>query len=87
LSTEGGKETFSNSTKTLAQPDSKLLKPAPAVEEEDDPSVPVAFGTSCKRKGCGLLFVSDEENRKGDGPGTKCIYHPAPVGDEFKVAG
>ncbi|KAL9715004.1 hypothetical protein Ac2012v2_001664 [Leucoagaricus gongylophorus] len=77
-SVEGGKETFSNAEKTLSQADPELLKPAPVVEEEDDPSVPVAPGTSCRRKGCNILFVTNEENRNGDGPGTKCVYHPAP---------
>ncbi|KAH9005184.1 chord-domain-containing protein [Lactarius hatsudake] len=26
--------------------------------------------------GCKVTFVSNEENRNGDGPGTKCVYHP-----------
>lgn len=80
-STEGGKETYTTSAppKALSQVDPELTKPAPAIEEEDDPAVPVAPGTPCKRKGCGIPFVSDEENRQGDGPGTICTYHPAPV--------
>ncbi|KAF5358086.1 hypothetical protein D9756_001686 [Leucocoprinus leucothites] len=78
-SSAGGKETFSSApTKTLSQVDPELLKPAPIIEEEDDLSIPVAPGTTCRRKGCGIPFASDEENRKGDGPGTICIYHPAP---------
>ncbi|KAF9453268.1 chord-domain-containing protein [Macrolepiota fuliginosa MF-IS2] len=64
--------------KTLSQADPEPVQPAPAVEEEDDPTVPVAPGTQCKRKGCGVLFVSNEENRGGDGPGTICVYHSAP---------
>ncbi|PFH50082.1 hypothetical protein AMATHDRAFT_146021 [Amanita thiersii Skay4041] len=53
-------------------------QPIPVVEEEDDLSVPVAPGTVCKRKGCGVAFVSDEANRLGNGEGTVCVYHPKP---------
>jgi len=35
-------------------------------------------GTSCKRQGCSAVFVSDAENRQGDGPGITCAYHPRP---------
>jgi len=48
------------------------------VEEEDDPSIPVDLGTVCKRKGCGVAFVSNEVNREGDGEGAVCTYHPSP---------
>lgn len=54
-------------------------QPVPVVEDEDDISVPVTAGTTCQRKGCGLAFESDEANRIGDGKGTVCTYHPAPV--------
>lgn len=47
------------------------------VEEEDDLLAVVAVGTICKRKACGVAFVSDEYNRAGDGKGAICIYHPA----------
>ncbi|KAF8630413.1 hypothetical protein AX15_002964 [Amanita polypyramis BW_CC] len=50
----------------------------PIIEEEDDPTIPVAQGTSCKHMGCGVTFVSDEVNRLGDGEGTICKYHPQP---------
>ncbi|KAF7311544.1 hypothetical protein MKEN_01056800 [Mycena kentingensis (nom. inval.)] len=50
--------------------------PAPVVEEEDDLEAVVSPGTTCKRKGCGVAFVSNEENRLGDGQGTVCTYHP-----------
>lgn len=53
-------------------------QPVPVVEE-DDISVSVSAGTICRRKGCGLKFESDEANRIGDGEGTVCTYHPAPV--------
>ncbi|KXN90544.1 Cysteine and histidine-rich domain-containing protein 1 [Leucoagaricus sp. SymC.cos] len=76
--TEVGKETFSAPQKTSSQVDPELMKPAPIVEEEDDPTVQVTPGISCRRKGCSVRFISDEENRLGDGPGTICVYHPAP---------
>lgn len=50
----------------------------PPTEEEDDLRVSVLPGTVCKRRGCGVTFVSDQENRVGDGAGTVCTYHPAP---------
>jgi len=52
--------------------------PAPTkrVEEEDDLEAVVPEGTPCKRAGCKATFVSNEKNRTGDGPGTKCVYHP-----------
>jgi hypothetical protein len=53
--------------------------PAPLVIEEDDVNTPVSVGTTCKRNGCKSTFVSDEVNRNGDGEGTVCVYHPAPV--------
>jgi len=83
-----GKETYSSgisipkpqvpSTAISSAPAVNLPPPA-VVEEEDDLNVPVKPGTTCKRKGCGVTFVSDEVNRNGDGEGTKCVYHPAPV--------
>ena len=48
-------------------------------EEEDDLDAVVPNGTSCKRAGCKVTFVGNEENRTGDGPGTKCLYHPGVV--------
>jgi len=50
----------------------------PVIEADDDLSVPVKTGTICQRKGCNVLFESDEVNRIGDGEGTVCTYHPAP---------
>lgn len=52
---------------------------APYFEEEDDSSIAVAPGTQCRRKGCAVAFLSDAENRVGNGEGTVCIYHSAPV--------
>ena len=60
-------------------PAEALPQPQPIVEEEDDLDVPVQPGTACRRRGCKTTFVSDDENRKGDGEGTQCTYHPAPV--------
>ncbi|KAJ3753967.1 HSP20-like chaperone [Lentinula raphanica] len=56
-----------------------LLPPPPVhEEEEDDLSVRITPGTTCRRNGCKITFVSDEENRMGDGEGTRCVYHSAP---------
>ena len=49
------------------------------VEEEYDLEATVPKGTPCQRAGCKVTFVSDEENRIGDGPGTKCVYHSGAV--------
>ena len=71
-----GSVTSNGSTPTAA------IAPAPAppvIEEEDDPSIPVKAGTTCRRKGCGVVYESDEVNRIGDGEGTVCTYHSAPV--------
>jgi len=51
--------------------------PAPVLEI-DDLTKEVAFGTLCRRKGCGITFISDEVNRQGEGEGTVCFYHPLP---------
>lgn len=52
---------------------------AEKVEEEDDLDATVPEGTPCQRAGCMVTFASDEENRIGDGSGTKCVYHPGAV--------
>jgi hypothetical protein len=56
-----------------------VTPPPPVIEEEDDLGIPVKAGTACQRKGCGVVFESNEKNRIGDGEGTVCTYHPAPV--------
>ena len=48
-------------------------------DDEDDLEATVPYGTACKRVRCKVTFVSDEENRIGNGPGTKCVYHPGAV--------
>lgn len=62
-------------------PASPVAPPVPIkkVEEEDDLEAIVPNGTPCQRAGCKVTFVSDEENRRGDGPGAKCVYHPGAV--------
>jgi len=50
----------------------------PVIEEEDDLCASVEPGTVCKRKGCGVKFVSDDISRNGDGEGTVCTYHSSP---------
>lgn len=47
--------------------------------EEDDESVPVPDGTTCKRRGCGVVY-KDNATSRGDGPEAQCIHHPgAPI--------
>lgn len=75
-----GKEVYSSASATPTPAASVAREPAsPPEEEEDDLSVPVAVGTTCKRKGCGKSFVSDEVSRSGDGEEAVCVYHPLPV--------
>ena len=88
--TVDGKEVYTSSSAR-----SRPQKPAPAerseaiptappastkkAKDEDDLDATVPPGTACKRAGCEVTFVSNEENRIGDGPGTKCVYHPGVV--------
>lgn len=83
---DSGKEIYTSglAASTLATPGNAALsvdaiQPEPVVEEEDDTSIAVNPGTTCRRKGCGVAFESNEANRVGDGEGTVCVYHPAPV--------
>ncbi|KAI9275463.1 chord-domain-containing protein [Phascolomyces articulosus] len=55
--------------------DAEKKKEEEAVEEEDDLSIPVAAGTTCKRKGCGKQY-KDEVTSRGQGTEAKCVYHP-----------
>jgi hypothetical protein len=83
--TVDGKEVYSSTPVKSGTPRGNVpaaparVTPAPIIEEEDDLNTPVKPGTSCLRKGCGAVFVSDEINRTGDGPGSICMYHPSPV--------
>jgi len=83
-----GKEVYtSSSARSRPQEPAKssgavpVAPPAPTekVEEEDDLAATVPEGTPCQRAGCKVAFVSNEENRIGDGPGAKCVYHPGAV--------
>jgi hypothetical protein len=83
-----GKEVYTSSSvrsrpQELAKPSAPIpvAQPVPAekVEEGDDLEATVPNGTPCQRAGCKVSFVSDEENRIGDGSGTKCVYHPGAV--------
>ena len=80
--TADGKEVFQVAgappTNISSTPEIRPAAPAPILEV-DDLNVPVAVGTTCRRKGCGVSFVSDEVNRHGDGEGTVCHHHPLPV--------
>ncbi|KAJ7445703.1 HSP20-like chaperone [Mycena galericulata] len=81
----GGKEVYSSTSNAPNVPKQRIdeavatavVRPT-VTEEEDDLNIPVSVGTGCKHKGCGVAFVSDELNRKGDGEGTVCTYHPSP---------
>ncbi|KAF5387119.1 hypothetical protein D9615_001635 [Tricholomella constricta] len=73
-----GKEVYSSGPKQSISPPSPSPAPAPVVEEEDDLNIAVVPGTSCRRIGCKVAFVSDAVNRQGDGEGTICTYHSAP---------
>jgi hypothetical protein len=83
-----GKDVYtSSSARSRPQEPAKLSAAVPVappvsvekVEEEDDLDATVPNGTPCQRAGCKVAFVSDEENRIGDGPGTKCVYHSGAV--------
>ncbi|KAI6043139.1 chord-domain-containing protein [Pisolithus marmoratus] len=77
-----GSEVYSTSIAKSAAGSTSTVATAtpidPPIEEEDDLTASVLPGTVCKRKGCGVIFVSDQENRVGDGAGSVCTYHPAP---------
>ena len=87
--TADGKEVYTTvSAPSRAQkptePAAAVPTPPPASNkeaeaDEDDPDVVVPPGTACKRAGCKVTFVSNEENRNDDGPGVKCLYHPGAV--------
>ncbi|KAG2041451.1 chord-domain-containing protein [Suillus americanus] len=74
-----GAEVYSTGAQKFASPKQSIPPPVetPVVEDEDDLDVPITPGTVCKRKSCGVAFVSDEVNRIGDGDKTICTYHPA----------
>jgi len=69
--TETNKDTF----KVTTTP--KPSTPTPIIEEEDDLTAPVPSDATCKRIGCKVVFVSDEDSRMGDGEASVCTYHPA----------
>lgn len=75
LGTNAGSASSERHTAAVAAASTPIEPPQ---EEEDDLTAPVPSGTVCKRKGCGVSFVSENESRLGDGPGTVCTYHPAP---------
>jgi len=88
--TADGKEVYTTSStrrqprkpaeRSAAIPTAPSAPPTKQVEDEDDLEAAVPQGATCKRAGCKVTFVSNEENRIGDGPGTKCVYHPgAPI--------
>jgi hypothetical protein len=84
--TADGKEVYTTRS-ALGQPQERAaaIPAAPPASnkeveaDEDDLDAIVPLGTACKRSGCKVTFVSNEESRNGDGPGTKCVYHPGAV--------
>lgn len=81
-----GKEIYSTARTLQPQTSARLVTTVSAEtvfpshpEEEDDLSVEVTPGMECRHKGCRVIFMSDAENRIGNGEGTVCTYHPAPV--------
>lgn len=64
-----------------AEDTEKKAKPldVEALPEEDDLSVSVKAGTTCKRRGCGVTYKDDATSR-GEGAEAKCYHHPgAPI--------
>ncbi|KAG5220075.1 chord-domain-containing protein [Salix suchowensis] len=65
-----GKEVYGSSKQARTASQDATIAPTPVIQEEDDPSVPVSPGTPCRRRGCGVAFVSDALNRSEDGEGS-----------------
>jgi hypothetical protein len=79
-----GTETFVSRPAQTSSPKSLTgtplsAEPTPIVQEEEDLDAVVPPGTVCRHNACNTPFVSDEVNRLGDGEGTICTYHTAPV--------
>lgn len=45
--------------------------PAPPEDEDDDPSLDIAQGALCKRRGCGQTYTGD-----ADRAAEQCVHHP-----------
>ncbi|KAI9656734.1 MAG: hypothetical protein M1821_003373 [Bathelium mastoideum] len=45
--------------------------PAPLEDEDDDPSLPIPNGATCKRKTCGATYGGDTARQ-----GEQCVHHP-----------
>ncbi|KAF2745214.1 chord-domain-containing protein [Sporormia fimetaria CBS 119925] len=58
-----------------AQTPSQTEPAAPVESENDDPSLEIAKGQTCRRRGCGQQYSGDS-SREGE----KCVHHPgAPI--------
>jgi hypothetical protein len=83
--TADGKEVYTTASTPRPQKPTERAAAIPAAPnneakaDEDDTDAVVPPGTACKRVGCKVSFVSNEENRNGDGPGTMCLHHPGAV--------
>ncbi|RIA82424.1 HSP20-like chaperone [Glomus cerebriforme] len=75
---ENGVEIYDSSPKiSYTQTTPKTVTEPALVEkepEEDDLSIPVSPGTTCKRSSCDKKYVDDTTSR-GEGPDAECIYH------------
>ncbi|CEP15258.1 hypothetical protein [Parasitella parasitica] len=62
-------------TPAAIEPTKEEKEKMPEVEEEDDESIPVPEGTTCKRRGCGCVWKGQATSR-GSGAEATCCYHP-----------
>jgi hypothetical protein len=74
-----GKEVYSSTGICDNRANVNVTAVSAPIEEEDDLGASVKSGTLCRRNGCRTVFVSDDVNRIGEGEGTVCTYHSAPV--------
>ncbi|KAK4685157.1 hypothetical protein P7C73_g5001, partial [Tremellales sp. Uapishka_1] len=75
-----GVETYGAPAAPPLAPTNAPIAAAPAVvkvEEEDDLSLPVPEGATCKRLGCGSKY--EGEVSRGTGDKATCTYHPQPA--------
>ncbi|KAF4534312.1 Cord and Cs domain protein [Lasiodiplodia theobromae] len=63
---------------TQAAPTPTRSPAPPAEDEEDDPSLPIPDGATCKRKACNATY--DAAKGRGEGVEESCVHHPgAPI--------
>ncbi|TBU45742.1 chord-domain-containing protein [Dichomitus squalens] len=82
-SSSGAAETYSSvpAGSSTSTPGSKSVSEAVVikfVEEEDDLEASVPPGTTCRHKGCNVVYENDDLHRKEGGAASECTYHPKP---------